>query len=217
MPNKLYGIPISPFVRKVIIVLSLKKVPFESIDIRPGKQPEYYKETINPLNKIPSFQDDRVIIPDSAVICDYLEQLHPEPSIYPKDIAQRARALWFQSYADQFIAPLVGPGLFFERKVQPIRFGRQPNEEKIADSLEKLKSAWNYLESQLTGSAFVVGDTLSIADISIVTQLLHAQYAEVGIPKETYPKLEAYFTKLIQLPVFKDRIAEDSMILQNLA
>lgn len=218
MNSKVYGICISPFVRKVLIVLDIKNIPYESVDIRPGKQPAEYKIII-PLNKIPAFEDDLVCISDSAVICDYLEHRYPEPKLYPDDFVQRAKVLWLEKYAETALSPLVGPGLFFEKKVRPVRFGEPANETRIKDSLSKLPTCLAYLEKQLgeNNQAFLVNDTLSIADISVCSQILHATYADFSIDAKQYPTLHAYFKKVISLSAFEKCIAADRIILENLA
>ena len=92
---EVHGANASPFVRKVRVVLAEKKVPYELKPIFPfGPNPEFRK--ISPLGKIPALVDGERSLADSSVICAYIERKHPEPSLYPSDPYEYARALWFE-------------------------------------------------------------------------------------------------------------------------
>src|SRR6201996_6420955 len=126
-----YGGSLSPFVRKVMIVLAEKGVEAKNENINPFAPPPEFME-ISPLKRIPVLRDTDVpepnTLPDSSVICDYLEQKFPEPPLYPKEPFQRAKALWFEEYADSVMAMNIGPGLFFERIVKKM-MKQETNEE----------------------------------------------------------------------------------------
>jgi glutathione S-transferase len=82
MPT-LYGVGLSPFVRKVRVVLSEKGIPYDHDPAMPANpDPEYRK--MSPLGKVPAFRDGDHAFSDSSVICQYLERRHPEPALYPK-------------------------------------------------------------------------------------------------------------------------------------
>lgn len=91
MTRIVHGATPSPFVRKVLIALSEKGLDCELQALMPiPKTPELL--ALNPVGKIPIFQDGDLILPDSSVICAYLERTHPEPSLYPSDPALYGRA-----------------------------------------------------------------------------------------------------------------------------
>ncbi len=70
---KIYGVPISPYVRKACVALELKGLEYEIENIFPGtRTPEYL--AISPLGKIPSFEDGDLVMCDSNVIVEYLEE-----------------------------------------------------------------------------------------------------------------------------------------------
>src|SRR5262245_9129477 len=99
---KLYGALLSPFVRKVKIMLEEKGIAHECENLIPlPKTPELL--AMNPVGKIPILVDGELTIPDSSVICAYLEKTHPAPAVYPSDPAEYARALFLEEYADTFM------------------------------------------------------------------------------------------------------------------
>jgi len=191
MPT-LYGVNGSPFVRKVHVVLTEKGMAYDHEPVMPGtKDPEYRK--MSPLGKIPAFRDGDRTFSDSSVICQYLERVHPEPSLYPKDPYEFARALWFEEYADTALVEVVGPKIFFPRIVAKKFMGQEPDEAAIQKAIdEELPVRFDYLESQLGTGPYIVGDRLSIADITIASMFINLAHAGVSVDAKRWPKLGKY-------------------------
>ena len=96
----LYHLPLSPFSRKVRLVLAEKRLPF---DLRLEKvwerRPEYLE--LNPAGTVPTLvEDNSVAIPDSGVICEYLDSVGDTLPMFPSHGALRWRALKFQAMGD---------------------------------------------------------------------------------------------------------------------
>jgi glutathione S-transferase len=88
---KLYGTRQSPFDRKVLVVLVEKGIPYETEHLAPApKTPELL--ALHPMGKIPILRDGDVVVPDSSVICAYLEKKHPAPALYPHAASAVARS-----------------------------------------------------------------------------------------------------------------------------
>src|SRR4051812_5179849 len=97
-----YGGAVSPFVRKVRVVLAEKGQPYSLEQINPFSPPPDFVE-ISPLKGSPAFRDTDLPAPndhlgDSSFLCDSLEHKSPTPPLYPKEPYARARALWFEEY-----------------------------------------------------------------------------------------------------------------------
>ena len=107
---QLYGVAGSPFVRKNFSSWRLKSCLLRHIQQMPfARDPEYLK--INPLGKIPSLRDGDVLLCDSTVICEYLEDAYPEHPVYPLDIPGKARARWLEELAGSRVTELAA-GIF---------------------------------------------------------------------------------------------------------
>lgn len=201
----LYGMRVSPFVRKVIVYAAEKGIAMES---RPGGfgygGPEF--EAASPFRKIPALCDGDFSICDSTAIITYLEALHPEPSLMPAAPRERARAVWFEEFADTILWDVVGK-LFLNRVVAKIN-GRTPD-LAAADKAEKedLPPVLDYLEQAAPGIGFLVGEGLSVADISVVSPFVNLRYAGVEVPGEQYPKLRAYLDAMLARPSFVQAMA----------
>ncbi|HVO22578.1 MAG TPA: glutathione S-transferase family protein, partial [Candidatus Margulisiibacteriota bacterium] len=98
-PVKIIGSYLSPYVRKVLVVLHLKGITYEIDPIIPFMGDERFSK-LSPLRRIPVLIDDQVTLADSTVICEYLEDRYPSPPLYPRGAVARARARWFEEFAD---------------------------------------------------------------------------------------------------------------------
>ena len=80
---KLYNVPLSPFAARCRIQIYAKKLPIELVDPPGGLGSESYRR-LNPTGKVPALQlDDGFVLPESAVIGEYLEDRFPEPALRP--------------------------------------------------------------------------------------------------------------------------------------
>ncbi len=85
----LYDAARCPFCARVRIVLAEKGVPYEPIEIDLSNRPSWLYEK-NPAGKVPVLEEDTLVLPESVVIMEYLEERYPEPALLPSDPAQRA-------------------------------------------------------------------------------------------------------------------------------
>lgn len=204
-----HGAVASPFVRKVLVVLDEKNVPHEVNPVFPfGSDPEFRK--ISPLGKIPAITENGHALCDSSVIAAYLERQKPSPALYPSDPYEYGRALWFEEYADTAMSGVIGPKIFFARIVGP-RFMNQPADEAAIQKAidEDLPPLFDYLESQLDERGALAGGAFSIADVSVVSQLVNLSYAGVRVDQARWPKLAGLFAKTTSRPSFVKRLEEE--------
>ncbi|MGV3278091.1 glutathione S-transferase family protein [Rickettsiales bacterium LUAb2] len=213
---KLYGPSVSPFVRKVVAALKLKNLDFEwDQSVTPRNLPENYQE-LNHLKKVPAMSVDNFNISDSSVMCDYLENKFPNSTaLLPKNPEDRAKALWFEEYADSKLFELLGKGLFFERIVKPMLLDLPTDEEVLKNTLNSLPNELQYLENSLNGD-FLVGNSISIADISVATFFINAQYAQFTVDANKYPKLDKYLTNILNNPALVYCLGEDQKLFASL-
>ena len=198
----LYGLPLSPFYRKVEMTLREKGVPFEAEAVNIMPMPDWFKE-ISPSQRIPVLRDTELgtegvegTIPDSSAICAYLEKKHATPAIYPKDPYDFARAIWLEEYTDSDLAASVGMGIF-----RPIMFPKFAGKEPDLDTArktwrEKLPRNFDYLEETLGNNEFLVGNQFSIADVALICQLINLEVV-AGRPDATrWPKIASFAERL---------------------
>src|SRR5512135_2201605 len=98
MSVRIIGSYLSPYVRKVLVLLHLKGIAYEIDPVVPFFGDERFT-ALSPLRRVPVLIDERVALADSSVIAQYLEERYAQPALYPADIAERARARWLEEYA----------------------------------------------------------------------------------------------------------------------
>ena len=207
MPIVVHGVSASPFVRKVRALLEEKGVAYESKPTFGDKSPEWKRKS--PLGKVPVLEDDGTTIPDSSVICLYLEKRHPEPPLIPSDPAAFARALWFEEWADTALAQVAGGKIFFPRVVGPRLMNKPADEAAVETTIrEELPPLFDYLEGEISGP-YLVADRLTIADLAVATHFVNLAHAGVQVDASRWPKLAEYLKKILARPSFEKLIAED--------
>jgi glutathione S-transferase len=214
MTITVHGHPLSPFVRKVLLTLDIKGVEHTNIIVFPGDSSPAFR-AVSPLGKIPVLQHDDFTTADSSVICRYLERVFPTPPIYPADPKLEAKASWVEEYADTKLIENCA-ALFQQRFLFPKMMGK-PTDEAIVDDVltHGMPPVLDYLESIAPESGYFVGGALSIADISVVTCFLQAQYADFAVDAARYPKLARYVAAGFASPIVTGRMAKERAALAN--
>jgi glutathione S-transferase len=194
----------SPFVKKVCAFLAEKGVPYE---LRP--RAPFPKDAellaLHPLGKIPIYQDGDFTLPDSSVICAYLERVHPQPALYPTDPRAYGRALFAEEYSDTRLGEVLG-AVFFQRVIRPNFFKQEPDEAAVTKALaETIPPALDWAESQVASG--VLGGALSIADIAVAAQLANFRLAGEKVDAARWPKLAAFADRTLARPSFAKLLA----------
>lgn len=209
---RVIGTFISPYVRKVLVCLHAKGVPYEIDPIVPFTGDDRFS-ALSPLRRIPVLIDDRVTLADSSVICQYLEDRHPEPSLYPRDVADRARARWLEEFADTRVGDVFIWRLFNQRVIRPFVWGEPTDETLVATTLaEDVPAVLDYLEGQAPAEGFFFG-ALSIADVAVAVFFRNAAFARYRIDAARWPRIAGLVERTHATPGFAAvRPFEEKMI-----
>jgi glutathione S-transferase len=215
MALKLIGAGLSPFVRKVRVVLAEKNLPHEHEPLTPfGPNVEYRK--LHPLGKIPTLTDGDKVIPDSSAIVQYLERVAPSPALLPADAYGFARAVWTEEYADTALVQAV-IAHFQQRVLFPLFMKRAGDEAVVAKAAaEAIPPVFDYLEQQIGGNDYLIGNRFSLADIAVASPFVNYQHGGGTIDAARHPKLAAYIGRIHGRPSFKGLIAEDQAFLAKM-
>lgn len=157
---KLYGALASPYVLRVVLFARLKDIDLP-LAATPGgspRSPEYL--AFNPIGKIPSLEVDGQCIPESEVICEYLQDLYPEKPGLPSDRLGRARSRLVSRIVDTYIAPQIGP---FFRNMNPASRDQAAVEAAAAE----LKKTFGYFEHFMGPGPFCVGAEPTLGDCAL--------------------------------------------------
>ncbi|MDZ3830424.1 MAG: glutathione S-transferase family protein [Sphingopyxis sp.] len=206
------GNPVSPFVRKVLTLLHLKGIDYELDPIAPFYGNDEFSR-LSPLRRIPVLIDGDLVVNDSTVIAEYLDEAYPEVPTLPQGAAARAQARWMEEYADSRLGDLCIWGLFFPRIVAPHIFKHTPDEAAIAKVIEDdLPAALDWIEAQAPDDDFLF-ETPSIADIAIACPLRNAAIAGWTPDPARWPRTVAWLERIGALPAFARTLEFEPAIL----
>ncbi len=221
----LYQYEISPFCDKLRRVMNYKKVPYQLHDVSVMDTINGAYKKINPIGKVPAINDDGHVLVDSTHIARYLDDKFPQPSLYPTDKKQAALAHMLEDWADESlyfyemylrlvvphnasrwigeitktepfyiktIAPTVIPAMM-SRTTQAQGVGRK-SLELLAKELRDHVTA---IAEWLSGGQWLVGDKLSIADISVFCQLYCLDGTQEGAAVlNDFPEVKAWMLRV---------------------
>jgi glutathione S-transferase len=163
---KLYSANLSNFATKSRIVIYDKGLKIEIIDPPGGpNSPEYLK--INPLGKIPCLDADGVIIPESEVINEYLEEKFPEKPLLPKSPEARAKVRLLSRFADIYLDP---PLRVLFGQINPKGRDDKIVNEKLTEENKRLDE----LEKMLGETGFAAGADFTLADCALAPTIFFA-------------------------------------------
>ena len=211
---KVHGLIMSPNVRKVIVALNAKGIAFTNVPVVPGTDTPEFLE-ISPRGLIPAFEDGDFAVSDSAVIMEYLEEKFPETKLMPANPRDRARSRWFTEYGGSVVFPPCGT-IFMQLMANPYYYKRPTDHAAVVEAIsETLPPILDYLESQVPGTGFLFGD-LGIADISLLSPFINAEYGGYVIDEARWPKMAAYMTRAKAHPAFVKCLEDEAAVRQSL-
>ncbi|KAJ8971672.1 hypothetical protein NQ317_011902 [Molorchus minor] len=196
MAPKLYMARLSPPVRAVLMCAKSLDLKLDLIEVdllkKEHLKPEFLK--INPVHTIPVLDDNGFLLVDSHAIMIYLiEAYGNDRSLYPDDVKKRARI-------NQMLH--LDCGIIFARHLRiclPLIFtGVKVIPE---ENLNALIEAYGFLETLLQNSTYIAGDSVSIADLSLIATITNAD-AIVPLDGDKYPRISAWKKLLEALPYY---------------
>lgn len=214
----IHGVPLSVHTRKAIVTAILKKMDYKFevvIPVVPGNPPPNWG-SLSPTGMIPAMQDGDFTLADSNAICLYMEKKQPAPPILPSDIREYGRALWFDAYAGGTIFRHVVHPLFHQTVVNP-NIKQVPSDKAVIDDVlnNVQPKVLSYLESQIDGK-YLVGNTLTLADIAIVSNFIVYQYIGYKLDAAKYPKLVKYVKDIAATDAYRKALDDEKPFVVNM-
>lgn len=166
----LYDAPRCPYCARTRIVLAEKGIPYETVTVDLEHRPAWLLEHNPPHGRVPVLEEDGWVLPESAVIDEYLEERFPDPPLLPLDPAARAAARLVVFRFDDLGKPYYA----FRRR------------ETGADAV--LAEALTHLDAFLAGTPFLTGGSFGLADVAYLPWLLRLRDL-MGVPLDPYESL----------------------------
>jgi glutathione S-transferase len=206
------GSPLSPYVRKVLVVLDIKGIGYDIDPIVPFFGDDRFAK-LSPLRRVPVLVDRTLTLSDSSVICQYLEDRYPDPSVYPREVGARARARWLEEFADTRMGDVFIWRLFNQVAIKPAVWGETGDPDAVSRTLAvDAPQVLDYLEAELPETGFAFGP-MSIADISLACFFRNAELSRFAIDATQWPKTAGLVARtLASAPFLRLRPIEDRLI-----
>ncbi|HJM92043.1 MAG: glutathione S-transferase family protein [Alphaproteobacteria bacterium] len=164
---KLYN-SIGPNPRVVRMFMAEKGIdlPMEEVDIMAGvnRQSDYLQ--LNPSGQCPALElDDGGVLAEITVICEYLEDRHPEPALIGATAEEKAETRMWTRRIDLNICEPMANGFRYSTGLKMFQ-GRMRCIPQAADDLKAAaQDKLQWLDQQMAGKSFIVGERLTLADI----------------------------------------------------
>lgn len=199
---KLYMNPLSPNVRRVRLTAAVLELRLEEkrLDFGRGehKQPEYL--ALNPNGAVPTLVDGDLVLTESRAIMQYLASKKPESGLLPRDEPARADVTRWQFWDASHFSPQLGT-LAFEKMIKPMMGMGEPDQRKIEEAVANFRRFGAVLAARLEGKQYLVGHSLTIADLTIASSLMYAEQTDV--PLAEFPSIQSWFSRVSELDAWK--------------
>jgi glutathione S-transferase len=193
---KLFGHPLSPCTRKVLITLVEKgqKARFENVDLIAGahKHPAHVER--HPFGVIPVLDDEGFLLYESRAIMRHLDRRGAAPSLVPSSLPELALMDQWLSVDQSYIAPHTR-ALAIER-VLKAHAGQAPDLKIVADSEAALALAFGVLDRALAGRPFLTGERFSLADVSLMPYVASLTLLGAEHLASTLPHLSSWWQRV---------------------
>ena len=189
---KFYDCKTAPSPRRVRIFLAEKGIELETgeVDLGAGEQHSEEFAAINPDRVVPVLQlDDGSYLSEVVAICQYLEELHPEPALLGSTPEERARVSMWNAKVEQLGLLAVMEALrnyakgFKGRAVAGPR-GYDQIPELAERGRQRILQFFDRLDGHLAENRYLAGDHYSMADISAIVFVDFAKWTKVEIPED---------------------------------
>jgi len=204
----LYHHWVCPFSRKVRIVLAEKKLAFEMVVEKVWEQrPEFL--ALNPANDVPVLvEPNGAVLADSTAICEYLDEIQPDPPLLGSDPLVRAEVRrlvgWFEvKFNREVTINLVGEKLV--KRQMGIPGG--PDSRMIRAGYAAIRLHMDYLGWLTERRRWLAGDAFSMADIAAASHLSALDY--IGdVPWESFPAAKDWYARVKSRPSFRPLLSD---------
>jgi len=213
---RLYSGPLSLFTAKVRIALHEKGLPYEKISVPWSLEHRYEPHhpdvvALNPKAQVPVLVDEDVVVYDSTLIFEYLEEQYPDPPLYPPSVPERVRCRRLEAAADEILFPpiwsLIDPGFY------PARAGSRDH-ERIGAAHAALADQYALLEKELMGRVWLC-ERFSVADVATLVMVCAASGLG-GAPRREYSALHEWLERSLARPAVRREIDEMNAFLATL-
>lgn len=204
---RLFHVPLSPFCRKVRLSLGEKRLEVELVEERYWQPTREFLRR-NPAGKVPVLKMNDRILSESAAICEYIEELHPEPPLMPRSPEARYEVRRLVGWFDDKFHHEVTAKLLYERVNKKIMGRGYPDSAAIKAGARAIKYHLDYMGWLLDHRRWLAGDAISLADFAAAAHLSALDYIS-DVDWERNSNVKEWYAKIKSRPAFRSILADN--------
>ena len=198
----LHHLWLSPFCRKVRIVLAEKGLDFEVKVEKVWQRREEFLR-LNPAGSVPVLvEPDGAVIAESWVICEYLDEVYPDPPMIGATPAERAEARRLAAWFDGKFHHEVTDNLLTEKLDKRFMGMGGPDSAAIRAGHDNIATHLEYIGYLSERRTWLAGDGLSLADAAAAAHISALDYLG-DVPWEDYPAAKDWYVRIKSRPSFR--------------
>lgn len=203
---RFFHAPLSPFCRKVRLVLSEKKLEFELIEEKYWEKREDFL-ALNPFGQVPVLQNSEITLAESSAICEYLNEKFPDPELLPNNIEERAEVRRLVSWFDDKFNREVTQKLVYERITKKIIGEGFPEAKNVKVGMQNIKFHIDYMSSLLEYRQWLAGNEMTLADFTAAAHFSVLDYSR-DVDWDRSNLVKDWYAKIKSRPAFRSLLAD---------
>ncbi|WOI55395.1 glutathione S-transferase family protein [Palleronia sp. LCG004] len=203
---RLFHVPLSPFCRKVRLVLAEKRIEVELVEERYWEKDGDFLRR-NPAGKVPILRVDGNHLSESAAICEYLEELHPETALMPDTPEGRYEVRRLIGWFDDKFFHEVTSKLLYERVNKKMMGQGYPDSTAVKSGARAIKFHLDYMAWLLDQRRWLAGDHLTLADFTAAAHLSSLDYIS-DVDWRRSETVKDWYAKIKSRPAFRNILAD---------
>jgi glutathione S-transferase len=203
----LYHLWLSPFSRKIRLVLKEKNLDFEMVIERIWeRRPEFL--ALNPAGEVPVLvEPDGTTLADATAITEYLEEIYPERPLIGATPVERAETRRLVAWFDVKFNREVTMNLVEEKITKRFLGLGQPNSQAIRAGCQNIKHHLDYIAYLMDRRSYLAGDSFGLADITAAAHLSSVDYLG-DVPWEQHDGAKEWYARVKSRPSFRPLLAD---------
>ncbi|MCZ6890802.1 MAG: glutathione S-transferase N-terminal domain-containing protein [Gammaproteobacteria bacterium] len=181
---------------RVRMVLAEKGVTVEIIDVDPGNKPEDLAE-INPYNSLPTLSDRDLVLYESTVIMEYLDERFPHPPLLPVYPVARAQS--------RLVIHRIETD--WSGKVDILMAGKG-RESVISKARQELRESLISIAPIFADKPFFMSDDFTLVDCCIAPVLWRLKVLDIKLPERQTRSIQKYMQQIFERPSFRESLTE---------
>ncbi|MEQ3625672.1 MAG: glutathione S-transferase family protein [Celeribacter sp.] len=204
--NRLFHVPLSPFCRKVRLVLAEKKIEVELVEERYWEQDADFLRR-NPAGKVPVLKLNGMFLAESQAICEYLDEIEPTPPLMPRTPEERYEVRRLCGWFDDKFHNEVTRNLLYERVNKKITGQGYPESRNVKAGSRAVKVHLDYLHWLLDQRRWLAGDAMTLADFAAAAHLSALDYIS-DVDWNRSANVKDWYAKIKSRPAFRNILAD---------